>query len=76
MSSNHRRSYVALVAALRNEFNDLQLEAMKIQLRGYRYYVGSMNVLFQAVHDAHDIAYDTGENVHPAVRDWSTGGPR
>jgi rubrerythrin len=61
VSSRHRPSYVALVAALRAEFSALQLEAMKIQLRGYRYYLGSMNALFQAVHDAQDVAYDTSE---------------
>jgi len=59
MSSNHRPSYVALVAALREEFNDLQLESLWIQVRGNRYDVSSLGVLAQAVHDAHDPVYDT-----------------
>ncbi|WP_433731083.1 hypothetical protein ACQP2Y_21775 [Actinoplanes sp. CA-051413] len=59
MSANHRPSYVALVAALREEFNDLQLEALTIGIREYRYNHNSLGVLAQAVHDAHDINYDT-----------------
>jgi hypothetical protein len=37
MPENHRPSYVALVAALRGEFNDLSPEAIKIQISAYRY---------------------------------------
>lgn len=59
MSTNHRPSYVALVAALRAEFNDLQLEATNIQMLPHRYDSSSLGTLAQAVHDAHDIAYDT-----------------
>jgi hypothetical protein len=59
MSLDHRSSYVALVAALRVEFNDLQLEALSIGTREYRYNHNSLGVLAQAVHDAHDINYDT-----------------
>jgi hypothetical protein len=64
MPDNHRPSYVALVAALRAEFNFLSLEAIKIQLSDYRYSAGSIGVLTQAVIDAYDIAYDTGDDVH------------
>jgi hypothetical protein len=64
MPNNHQPSYVALVAALRAEFNDLSLEAIKIRLSGYRYTAGSIGVLAQAVIDACDIAYDTGDDVH------------
>lgn len=59
MSANHRPLYVALVAALRAEFNDLQLEALWIGMREHRYNHNSLGVLAQAVHDAHDINYDT-----------------
>lgn len=68
MSTNHRPSYVALVAALRAEFNDMQQEALWIQLREHRYNTSSLGTLAQAVHDAHDINYDAGEAVHPAVK--------
>jgi len=60
MSANHRPSYVALVAALRNEFNDMQRAALWIQMRQYRYDVSSLSTLAQAVHDAQDINYQTG----------------
>lgn len=79
MSEKHRPSYVSLVAALRSEFNDLQLEALKIQLEHNRYSRSSrssLGVLWQAIHDAHDVTYDPGENVHPAVREWFAGGTR
>ena len=59
MSSNHRSTYVALVAALRAEFNDMQREALWIQMREHRYDTSSLGVLAQAVHDAQDLAYDT-----------------
>ena len=61
MTANHRLTYVALVAALRAEFNELQLEALKVRLVGWRYNVDAAGALWQAIHDAHDINYDTGE---------------
>jgi len=61
MADNHRPSHVLLVAALRSEFNDLTLDAMTIQLSEHRYDRGSLGVLVQAVHDAHDIADDAGD---------------
>lgn len=64
MPENHRRSYVALVAALRGEFNELSLEAIKIEISNYRYNGGSISVLAQAVIDACDISYDTADDVH------------
>lgn len=72
MSTNHRPSYVALVAALRAEFNDTQLEVLRIKMRPYRYETNSISTLFQAVHDAGDVNYDAGESVHPAVKSWLT----
>jgi hypothetical protein len=64
VSSNHRRSYVALVAALREEFNDRSsLEALWIQMRQHRYDISSLGVLAQAVHDAHDPVYDVAAAV-------------
>lgn len=72
MSDNHRRSYVTLVAALRGEFSPIQLEALKIQLDGERYDLGSIGVLRQAVSDAGDVVYDA-----PALRTeygWAPNG--
>lgn len=66
----HRPGYVGLVAALRAEFNPMQLEALWIQMREHRYGTSSLGTLAQAVHDAHDVAYDAGELVHPAVKAW------
>lgn len=66
----HRPSYVALVAALRAEFGQPALEAIWIQMREHRYNTTSLGVLAQAVHDANDVAYDAGELVHPAVKEW------
>jgi len=60
MSANHRPSYVTLVAALRNEFNDMQRSALWIQMRKYRYDVSSLSTLAQAVHDAQNPTYQTG----------------
>lgn len=56
---NHRPTYVALIAALRNEFSDLQRESLWIQMRAHRYATSSLGVLAQAVHDAQDVAYDS-----------------
>ena len=61
MSEIRRPTYVALVAALRDEFNPMQLEALGIAMREHRYNIGSLGVLAQAIHDAHDITYDTEE---------------
>ncbi|WP_433460740.1 hypothetical protein [Micromonospora sp. CA-248212] len=61
-------SYVALVAALRSEFNSLALEALRIQLLPHRDSPSSLGLLTQAVIDAGDITYDAGESAHPAVR--------
>ncbi|MCG5464164.1 hypothetical protein MED01_002329 [Micromonospora sp. MED01] len=72
-------SYVALVAALRSEFNALGLESLRIQLADYRDNRGSLGRLVRAVSDAGDITYDAGESVHPAVRaylDHALRGPR
>lgn len=55
---DHRITYVALVAAMRNEFNDLQRAALWIQMREHRYATSSLSTLAQAVHDAQDIRYD------------------
>lgn len=55
-----RDTYRALVAALRAEFGPLALESIWIQMREHRYDTSSLGVLAQAVHDAHDVMYDTG----------------
>ncbi|WP_341720000.1 hypothetical protein QQG74_09945 [Micromonospora sp. FIMYZ51] len=68
MSEPNSPSYVALVAALRSEFNPLALEAMKIQLAEHRNHRSSVGTLVQAITDAGDVSYDAGESVHPAVR--------
>lgn len=68
--SGHRPSYVALVCALRAEFDPMALEALWIQMRQHRDDRSSLGVLAQAVHDAQDVTYDAGEDVHPAVRAW------
>ncbi len=65
---SHSPSYVALVAALRSEFNALGLEALRIELGGHRYDRSSLGTLAQAVIDAGDINFDAGESVHPAVQ--------
>lgn len=59
MAEPHRLSYVALVAALRAEFNAPALEAIWIQMREHRYNTTPLGVLAQAVHDAQDVAYST-----------------
>lgn len=59
MAEPHRPSYVALVAALRAEFNDIQKASLWIQMREHRYDPSSLGTLAQAVHDAQDVAYDT-----------------
>jgi hypothetical protein len=61
MTADQRPSFVALAAALRTEFNDLQLEALWIQMREHRYDLTSLGTLAQAVHNAHDIAYRTSQ---------------
>jgi len=62
MSTNHRKSYRALVAALRAEFGPTARDAIWIGLlRDHRYDVTSIGTLAQAVHDARDDAYETGE---------------
>lgn len=58
MAESHRPSYVALVAALRNEFNDLERQSLWIQMREHRYSLTSLGTLAQAVHDAQDCRYD------------------
>jgi hypothetical protein len=63
VSDKHRRSYRALVAALRAEFTPIQVEALKIQLDANRYDTGAIGVLRQAVSDAWDVVYDA-----PATR--------
>ncbi|MFI2663209.1 hypothetical protein [Micromonospora carbonacea] len=68
MSQASSPSYVALVAALRSEFNPLALEALRIQLAEHRNSLTSLGTLTQAVFDAGDVNYDAGEAVHPAVR--------
>jgi hypothetical protein len=68
--SHQRPSYVALVAALRAEFGFPQRASLWIQMREHRYDTSSLGVLAQAVHDAQDVAYDAGEDVHPAVKAW------
>jgi len=60
MTEQHRRTYLALVAAMRAEFQPTSLEALWIQMRGHRYNTTSLGVLAQAVHDAHDLTYDAG----------------
>jgi septal ring factor EnvC (AmiA/AmiB activator) len=57
MSDRIRPSYVALVAALRAEFNAAGLEAMRIQLQPHRYNPTSLGVLVQAVRDAVDVTF-------------------
>lgn len=66
----HRPAYVALVCALRAEFEPAALEALWIQLRQHRDNRSSLGLLAQAVHDAQDVTYDAGEEAHPAVRAW------
>jgi hypothetical protein len=75
---NHRPTYVALVSALRNEFNDLQLEALWIQMREHRYGTSSLDVLAQAVHDSHDLAYDSSltDRIAQAIGDPGSILPR
>lgn len=51
---NSRPSYAALIAALRDEFDSLALDALDIQLREHRYDINSIGVLAQAVRDARD----------------------
>lgn len=65
-----RPSYVALVAALRSEFNPMALEALRVQLAEHRYATSSLGVLVQAVIDAGDVTYDPGNDVHPAVHSF------
>jgi hypothetical protein len=60
MSTNHRESYRALVAALRAEFGPTAREVLWIELRQYRYDLSSLGALAHAVHDARDDAYETG----------------
>lgn len=63
-----RPSYVALVAALRSEFDAAALESLRIQLAQHTRNQSSLGTLAQAVIDAGNIHYDAGEAVHPAVR--------
>ncbi|MEU8329837.1 hypothetical protein [Micromonospora sp. NPDC048839] len=58
MTAKHRPSYVALVAALRAEFNDMALEAIWIQTREHRRNLSSLGTLAQAIDDARDVTYD------------------
>lgn len=53
----HRQSYVALVAALRAEFEPTALAALWTVMRQHRYDISSAGALAQAVHDANDTAY-------------------
>jgi hypothetical protein len=68
---NHRTSYVGLVAALREEFSDLQREALWIQMREHRYDTSSFGVLAQAVHDAQDLAYEIKTNSGLCCEGWT-----
>ncbi|WP_346536985.1 hypothetical protein [Micromonospora sp. DPT] len=63
MTEQHRPDYIALVAALRAEFLPTSLDALWIQMRGHRYNTTSLGVLAQAVHDARDLTYDTGDDL-------------
>jgi hypothetical protein len=60
MAETHRPSYVALVAALRAEFDAAGLAAMDIELRPHRYSPTSLGTLVQAVRDAGSVTYDAG----------------
>lgn len=59
--TKQRASYVALVAALREEFTAPALEAVWIQMREHRYNTSSLGTLAQAVHDAWDVTYDVAK---------------
>lgn len=67
MADQHRATYRALVAALREEFQAPALEAIWIQVRDHRYNPTSFGVLVQAVHDARDVAYDCGSTAGSAA---------
>lgn len=66
MSGNHRSTYVALVAALRAEFDATQRRAIWIQMREHRYDLSSLGTLAQAAHDADDLAYDASNPLFEA----------
>jgi hypothetical protein len=66
--SPHRKTYVALVAALRDEFTPLALESVWIQVRQHRYDVTSLGTLAQAVHDAHDVTFQIDATLGGEVR--------
>lgn len=59
---NHRKTYTALVAALRAEFDHGALSDLWAHMSEHRYNVGWLGVLAQAVHDAQDPAYVTQES--------------
>ncbi|GLW32248.1 hypothetical protein [Actinoplanes regularis] len=73
-----RPTYIALVAALRNEFNDLQRDSLWIQMRKHRYDVSSLGVLAQAVHDSHDVAFEANlsDRIAQAIGDPGSVLPR
>lgn len=56
-----RRTYVALVQALRAEFTPTERGVIWLWMREHRYNTSSFGALAQACHDADDRAYLTGE---------------